>query len=666
MRKLSFYPKLAMGNLWRNRSTYLPYLLASVVSVFTLYTMLAINLNGALDSIRGESVVKSFTFIGSVILALFCAALIFYTNSFLIKRRKKELGLYSILGMEKKNIAVLMFYETLFMAGLALLAGLMLGLLLSQVIYWVLMRLIRFPVMPAMPPSLAAMGLTAAFFGIVFFAALLFNLRQVRLANPINLLAGARQGEREPKASWLLTVFGLLCLGGGYFVALYFRSPLEALMSFLLAVLLVIIGTYCLFTSGSIALLKLLRRSKRFYYQSGHFISVSGMIYRMKQNAAGLATICILSCMVLVTVSGTVSLNMGAEDSFKVQYPREYQLSFNAPADGDVVLAGAEQLAARNGITLAALSDYRVASIAVEEKDGAFVAAEDFSDLSGTSLIGLVPLEDYIRSGGPAETLAPGEALVFVTGGSYAGDVLTLNGTSYKLRHLSEMGTEKSGQDNLARAITLILPDMATVEAALATQNNALPDGQENRLVRQINFDLAGEDENKAAFASALNTFVNEGVSTSERFSFRVREDSRQDWYASNGGFLFLGIYFGILFTLAAVLIIYYKQMSEGYDDVERFEILQKVGMGEAEVKKTINSQILAVFFLPLLVAVVHIAVAFFPISRVMVIFGVLNLPLLAASTALTVLAYALCYLFVFRRTAKTYFTIVKRQSATS
>ncbi len=428
MRKIAFYPRLALGNLWRNKKTYLPYLLACVVSIFTFYTLLAISVGGTLDGIRQEAIVKSFTAIGTIILGLFCCVLVFYTNSFLIKRRKKELGLYAILGMEKGNIGVVMFFETLLVAIIALGLGLGLGMLLSKLIFWALLRLVRFPVMMDMPVSpMAALG-TAAFFGLIFLLTLFSNLWQVRRASPISLLSGARQGEREPKASWLLTVVGILALAGGYFVALYYQSPLETLMLFLLAVALVIVGTFCLFTSGSIALLKLLRKNKKYYYTPGHFISVSGMIYRMKQNAAGLATICILSCMVLVTVSSTVSLNLGAEDSLRMQYPYEHQLRLDAYEDGETLLATAQSAAAENGVQLHNIEDNDLIYCTAEEKDGVFTPATNGDSMS-MLVLRMLLLEDYNRNEGQAQTLAADEALLLVAAQKSSGkDSLKLKG----------------------------------------------------------------------------------------------------------------------------------------------------------------------------------------------------------------------------------------------
>lgn len=651
MRKLVFYPKLALANLWRNRITYAPYLLASTVSVFTLYTLLAINNNGALNGLPQEGIVRSFTAIGTIIMAIFCSVLIFYTNSFLIKRRKKELGLYSILGMEKKNIGTLMFFETLFIALAAIIGGILLGALLSQLLFWALLRMVRFEVMLKMPPSLGAMGITALFFGVIFMLAFFANLRQVRLANPIELLSGEKHGEKEPKASWLLTVFGLATLGAGYWVAIYFKSPMEALMFFLVAVLLVIIGTYCLFTSGSIAVLKLMRKNKKYYYKPNHFISVSGMIYRMKQNAAGLATICILSCMVLVTVAGTVSLNVGGEDALNSQYPFEFEVRLGDYADGDTLLVGGHAIAENTGVEITNLHDWQKYDILTDEvSDGVFEETDNLAGIVHMTIFSALSLEAYNTGEGKTETLEEDEALLFMMGGDYNRDTLTIGGRTYRVRKIDTLAKQKYGRADVGRSMTLILPTQQDVYEAVG--------GREGR--RVLYFDTEGTPEAKEEFRKLYRQYSKE-VETAAAVRFDAREDGREDWYASNGGFLFLGVYFGVLFMLAAALIIYYKQLSEGYDDAERFEILQKVGMSEGEVKKTINKQIMSVFFLPLIVAVIHISVAFLPISRVMVVFGVVNKALLMAVFAVTVLVYTIVYFLVFRRTARTYYRIVKR-----
>jgi putative ABC transport system permease protein len=654
MRKRIFYPKMALGNLWRNRQTYLPYLLACVVSVFTFYTMVAINTNGALDGIRSESIVRSFTMIASVILALFCGVLIFYTNSFLVKRRKKELGLYSILGMQKRNIGFIMLFETFFIAAAALVLGIGLGLLLGRLLFLVLLNMVRFPVTVEMRFSMPAVWITLGLFGAFFLLALITNLRQVHIANPIGLLTGARQGEREPKAGWLGALLGLAFLSAGYIVALYFKNPMETLLFFLLAVLLVIIGTFFLFNALSIAMLKLLRGNKKYYYKPNHFITVSGMIYRMKQNAAGLSTICILSCMVLVTVSSTVSLNIGAEDSLNAQFPYDYDLHVDKAEDAPVFADGARKLAEFYNVDIINLTTYDEVIFTADEADGIFTVTDGYMNIT---LLTLHTLDDYNRSEGKDVKLNAGEALVFVNGGRYDRPELTLNGHTFKLTPLTKLGKGAYGNPSMGREITLVLPSQTDVESVA----NTVAPGIEMVRRRSMAFDLDGAQADKTAFNSQYIDFMNSLEGLQGGYGYTTKESYKESWYMTNGGFLFLGIYLGTIFMLATALIIYYKQISEGYDDAGRFEILQKVGMSDAEVKRTINRQILTVFFIPLVVAVIHISVAFFPISRVMVIFSVFNTALLVATTAGTVIVYVLVYLLVFRRTAGTYFKIVRR-----
>jgi putative ABC transport system permease protein len=428
-------------------------------------------------------------------------------------------------------------------------------------------------------------------------------------------------------------------------------------MLFLLAVVFVILGTYFLFTACSVAVLKLLRKNKTYYYKPNHFITVSGMIYRMKQNAAGLATICILSCMVLVTVSSTVSLYTGAEDALISQYPYGYSITVYASEDVPVFLDGAEEKAAANNVSLVELTVYDEVYLNAIEKDGVFTATNDFSaGLAQTTLFTLLTLEDYNRNEGTNVSLNAGEALMLLTGGSYDKPELTINGYTYKVTPIERLGRIISGSPDLGRGITLVLPGKADADAIAAAAGDVEMDWRHS-----IVFDVEGADADKVRYDGEFIEFIRSRENLAGGYSYNTREGNKESWYMTNGGFLFLGIYLGVIFMLATALIIYYKQISEGYDDAERFEILQKVGMSEKEVKGTINRQILAVFFIPLLVSVIHVAVAFFPISRVMIIFRVVNIPLLAVSTAGTVLVYALVYLTVFRRTAGSYFKIVRR-----
>jgi putative ABC transport system permease protein len=496
--------------------------------------------------------------------------------------------------------------------------------------------------------------ITLGLFGAFFLLALITNLRQVHIANPIGLLSGARQGEREPKAGWLGALLGLAFLSAGYIVALYFKNPMDTLIFFLLAVLLVIIGTFFLFNALSVAMLKLLRSNKKYYYKPNHFITVSGMIYRMKQNAAGLAAICILSCMVLVTVSSTVSLNIGAEDSLNARFPYDYDIHVDKTEDAPVFANEARNLARLYNADIINISAYDEVIIAAYEADGIFTVTDGFQSIT---LFTLLTLDDYNRNEGKDVKLNPNEALILVTGGRYDRPELTLNGHAYKVTPLNKLGKMIYGSPSTERELTLVLPSQADAESII---NTVAPDTEMTRRHR-MTFDIEGTDEDRLAFKDKFIDFMNSREDLRGGYGYTTKDSYKESWYMTNGGFLFLGIYLGTVFMLATALIIYYKQISEGYDDAGRFEILQKVGMSDAEVKRTINRQILTVFFIPLVVAVIHISVAFFPISRVMVIFGVINTALLITTTAATVIVYVLVYLLVFRRTAGTYFKIVRR-----
>ena len=303
----ALYPKLALTNLGKNKSTYFPYMLTSIVCIMTYYIMQSIAMNEGLMEVPGAAIAMTIFFLGTGIIAVFCIALMFYTNSFLIKRRKKELGLYCVLGMEKRHVALVLFFETLFTAIACLALGLVFGVLFSKLLFMALLYLLDFATPLAFSVSVPSLVTTVVLFACIYGATLLYNMVHIRLANPVELLHGGQKGEKEPKTSWLLTFAGLAALAGGYFIAVYFKSPLNALLLFFVAVFLVILGTFCLFTAGSIALLKALRRRRNFYYRPNNFIAVSGMMYRMKQNAAGLAAICILSTMVLACTWGAMT-----------------------------------------------------------------------------------------------------------------------------------------------------------------------------------------------------------------------------------------------------------------------------------------------------------------------------------------------------------------------
>lgn len=658
----ALYPRLAVTNLKKNGSTYFPYMLTCVCCVLNFYTMHTMASNPGLQRMPGASSLSAILWLGVWILGLFSTVLIFYTNGFLIKRRKKELGLYSILGMEKKHIARVLLYETLFSSVLSLFIGLAGGLVIGRLLFMLLLNILRFsvPVVYSVPP--ASLTATALVFALIFGLTLLTNLRQIRLVNPIALLQGSRQGEKEPKASWILAVGGLLSLGGGYAISLTVKSPLDALLLFFLAVILVIAGTYCLFTAGSIAVLKLLKRNKRFYYKPDNFISVSGMMYRMKQNAVGLGNICILSTMVLVTISTTVSLYIGQEDILRRRFPMDMTIT---EEDASASIEPLEKLvkegAAAHGVRLEERYLYHSRQLFLYEEGGRYVNASQIdtskADVHRIAFAEVIPLDDYAAMGGGAYTLEDGEILLFSDDAAgYGRSVFSLLGKDYRVKEeLAGIPISRQVKNAVQTQFILIVRDMETAEA-LMREFYQPEDEIPIALPRRLSFRLEGTDEHCLALAEE----VQKGLRDRPGVSVSSLHLERQSWYASFGGFLFIGIFLGLMFMMAAVLIIYYKQISEGYDDHDRFQIMQKVGMSRGEVRAAIRKQILLVFFLPLLVAALHMAMAMPVLTQLLALFSLYNVPLILLCMGATLLVFAGLYALVYTLTAKTYYTLVQ------
>lgn len=655
----ALYPRLAATNLRKNGSTYFPYILTCVCSVLTFYTMHAMASNKGLMEMPGASNLTLILWLGVWVIGLFSTVLIFYTNGFLIKRRKKELGLYSILGMEKKHIARVLLYETLFTSALSLVIGLAVGMLIGKLLFMLLLNILQFstPLSYSVPPS--SLTVTVCLFAAVFFLTLLTNLRQIHLANPIALLQGNRQGEKQPRVSWPLALLGLVTLGGGYAISLTVKSPLDALLLFFVAVILVIIGTYCLFTAGSIAVLRLLRRNKRFYYKPNNFIPISGMIYRMKQNAVGLANICILSTMVLVTVSTTVSLYIGQEDILGQRFPLDLTVSGDESLGntGDIP-ALVRRTAQEHGVTLEREAPYHSRELYLYRQDDRFVSGEEVdaadADVNAICFADVMPLEDYNRMTGSSRTLEEGEILLFSSDpAGYGQPEFSLLGTTYRVKEeLDAIPMCKKAPGAVQDQYVLVFPDMESAQAVA----DAFYAEDPAPLTWRMGMDLEGEDADCIAFAEDLR----DRLSALPGTALSSMHLERQSWYASFGGFLFIGIFLGLMFMMATVLIIYYKQISEGYDDHDRFEILQKVGMSRREVRAAIRKQILLVFFLPLLVAAVHIGMAMPVIIKLLGVFALYNVPLILICSAVTLLFFAGLYALVYSLTARTYYRLVQ------
>lgn len=671
-----------------NRRFYLPYILTVIGTAAAFYIMAAIvsdpgSKELAAGTSNGPMYVSMFMTLGMFVLGLFSCIFLLYTNSFLMKRRQKELGLYSVLGMSKTNIAGIMVFEALYIALIGIGGGLAVGILLTKLVSLALFRLMRLPVPFGFSVQPIAIIIVVLFFAGLILLTLLANLAKVGRSRPVELLRGGNVGEKEPKANWFLTIVGVLFLGAGYAVAMLVDNPGMAVAVYFLAVFAVIIGTYCLFTSVSIAVLKALRRNKRYYYKAKHFISVSGMLYRMKRNAVGLANICILCTMVMVMVSGTLSLYLGSEEQVNVYCPADVvvETTYYASSTEDHVYneeTGEETIEYHTPYDAAAMDawfeDYFAghkltpsAAKAVEYYTFTAVDSEDH-----VSLVTAVTAETYAQlTGEAAPELAPGEALAHVPSGYKFGDGLNFldkDGNTLSIQFVGEAQLS-SAQVELNTAIlsqsedddiVLVVPDTAALLELVAGQENG-------SYVWRGQYDFDASDEALAAMVDDYFAASSEGDGVDAGYydvlRIDLRSETERDVYGLSGGFLFLGVFLGIVFLMATVLIIYYKQVSEGYEDNARFEIMRKVGLSEREARRAIRSQILTVFFMPILVAAIHIAFDFNLVVLLLCLFSLTNVKLTALCTLGTLLVFCAVYAVVYALTARSYYKIVRPNS---
>ena len=662
------YTKLAITNIKNNRQFYFPYLLTGIITVAMFYIMCALESNPGIQSMPGAKDLGLILRLGIGVIGIFAVIFLFYTNSFIIKRRKKELGIYNILGMEKRHIAKILSKEAFFTAIIAIGGGLVTGVLFHKLACMLLYRMIGFNGGITFSFSKKGVMITAILFAIVYLLTYIYDLFQVQLANPIELLQSGNKGEREPKTKAIMAVLGVLCLGAGYFIAITTKNPIKALTLFFVAVILVIIGTYLLFTAGSIALLKILRRNKGYYYQTKHFTSVSGMIYRMKQNAVGLANICILSTMVLVAVSTTVSLYVGIEDIMKERYPNEINISAyydtGAPAE-DSIAPIVEKSVKESGRKIRHEEDYLELYFAAIKDQGQYSLDKEKVKTAGDRVSGFVVLtrEDCKKKyNEEIPELAENEVALFTIKKTDM-DTLVLENRSYHVKEIKQFQNTEDFEtiaDMMDEYYYVIVNDVQDMESLWQLQKDIYQENSSS-ISRQVRLDIDGDSEQKKECFENIKTALGP-----EQAKARILIDSRQssldEFYQIYGGFLFLGLFLGILFLMITVLIIFYKQISEGYDDKERFSIMEKVGMSNDEVKATIRSQVRTVFFLPILMAAIHVGMAFPMIKRLLSLFGLSNTALFAGCMAGTILVFALIYLLVFLKTSKTYYKIVGEQ----
>ena len=664
----NLYPRLAATNLKKNRRFYLPYLLACIVIVALFCIILTLASDPYLGQMQHGGSVSQVLGFGVSIMALFSAIILFYTNSTFTKQRKREFAIYNILGMEKRHISYVLFWESLYTAAMALFFGLVAAGVFSKLLQLVLMRLIGGEATFGLNIRLMSIGCTVVFFGALFLLLLLNTIRIIHLSNPVQLLRAGSEGEREPRSKWILALLGAACLAAGYIISLRTNAALYAIQNFFLAVILVIIGTYLTFIALSVIVLKALRKNRRYYYKTSHFATVSGLIYRMSRNAAGLASICILSTMVLVTVSTTVSLYKGVDAYAAVQWPQDVKITLmtdtrtNTVPDVAPVLQVVDDTMTRSGLTQSNVHGYRTVRFSTLRSGDAL---DQFTG-SGVDAYTVMVLdtEGYADLTGEQVTLAPGEALAWTDGKPF-GDTVTIYGRAFRLRQLDSFPLDSGSSIMGLHTLYLVVPDLDSVLELRAQQNAYTNEhgGTRSMLNYTYQFDLSGTDDEQL---DALHTLLSDPAfeSAAEAANVNYTTDMRADGYptlrSTYGGFLFLGFFLGFVFLFATVLIIYYKQVSEGYDDRGRFRIMQQVGMTPREVKATIRTQVLLMFFLPLVTAAIHIAFAFPLIKQIVFAFGLQNVHLFLLCTLGTFGVFALLYTFVYLLTARTYYRIVR------
>ena len=663
--KINFFSKMAWRNIQSNRQLYVPYVFSSVLTV-TMFMLMASLMTNEFVRERSTSLTQLFA-MGVFVIGLFSLIFIFYTNNFLMKRRKKELGIYSILGLEKKHVARVITFEMLIVSSFSIIVGILVGILFGQLVFLFLNYLLQMPTLMEFSFSLETIIWTVGLFIFIFLLTLLYNIAQITFSNPIKLLKGAKQGEKEPKSSPLLCIIGLVSLGAGYWMSVSIEDPVSALMQFFLATLLVIIGTYLLFNAGSVIVLKALKKNKTFYYQPGPFISISGMLYRMKQHATGLANISILSVMVIVALSTTLTLFLGTEEMLTNRFPEENSVTIHTPSGmpGEELKKQMAQLEQKiteetltTEFTIGNQIGYRLINFWGSLNENVFELKEMEMGGDRPTLLTIIPLEDFNETAQTNYTLAENELLMRTVGFDYKADDFRLANHSFNVKALEELPFFLDANIFLAETLIVIAPSVEIVDTIVANYAEETEFGELNWQA-ELGWSADGPDEYREKYANKMLALSQEHDLDIGVF-YESRDGSREEWYSMNGGFLFLGIFLGGLFTIGSVLITYFKQVSEGYDDRERIQIMQKVGLDKITTRKATRYQILWMFSLPLLVAIMHTIFAYPILQKMLVLFGITSSKLFILSITTVIFIYGIIYWVIYRVTSKIYLDIVE------
>ena len=668
------FSRLAKQNIRNNKSTYIPYIITCIFCIAMIYMMEFLRDCPTLDqAVRQADEVRMIVFTGEIVVEIFCIIFLIYSNSFLMKRRQKEIGLYNILGLERNHIGIVMFLETIITSIGSLAGGIAAGIIGSKLALLLLLKLLHIPSVLGFYISVKGIFTCLFMFGIIFLMILFLNLAKIHLSRPVELLRGNNTGEKEPVAKWLMALIGFICLGAGYYLAVTTESPIKAITIFLLAVILVMAGTYLLFTARSIVILKFLRRRKSFYYRTGNFISISGMLYRMKQNAIGLASICILSTGVLLMIAMTVSIYFGMNDIMLNRYPYDVDMSVTSISEEEcqTAIEAFEKAIADNKVPVEkSVEEIYLDIVCSKNGDQILIKpANTIRNSDSVLVLSLLDQAEYERLTGISANLNDGEIFAWYPS-AVQKDSVTVDETEFTVKKWLDKNPLTCGEDAVSDNAVLVVTDedfkkFDEMRTEMYKGVSSAPAGED--LTLHLGLDITGSETDKIDFGTPVMEVVkdlkkNGGLSENSWITSGIRQQEYESYYADNGSLLFIGIFLGSLFLMGTAMIIYYKQISEGYEDQKRFEIMQKVGLSRREVRSSVRRQILMVFFLPLLMAMLHITMAFPMIRRMLLLFGMTNTKLFIGCTAGTVLIFAVVYGLIYLMTARSYYHIVERK----
>lgn len=652
---------MAATNIRKNSSVYFPYIGVGIFAMFTYFVFDLILKNDIMYTLPKGAYALVLVEIGFVLLGLIMIPFLYYTNSFLIKRRKKELGLYSILGLEKKHIGIMMFWESLMIYCIVVVGAIILGLLFSRLVFLLLLNLAKMPVDVAFVINPKAILDTLVFYGFIMGLNLFVNLVQVGKSNPVELMSDARRGEKEPKHIGIWSIAGLAAMVLGYTMAINATLDSQVFGDFFLAVFLVIIGTYLLFTSGSVAALRFFKKRKGFYYRPENFITVSGMLYRMKKSAASLSNICIFATMVIITVVCTVSVYLGMESIITSGFGRGFEVYFLGEnrTDRNVLQDKTQELAEKYGVTLEEELLYSYVDIPSYQKDKIFCSKGTPYEYTGWTHLHLLTLEEYNALEGTDETLQSDEILLFSNGADYGEEKVRFTNSEkeleYKIKEeLQESSIrEKHENDTFNELYFIVFAD----EEELGEVSMLYGVDCVSQQTFVYGFWPRGEEGNVDSFSAGLEQYVSSLPGFAQYYDRRASMEETESMY---GGLLFIGIFFGSIFMICLLIIMYYKQITEGFEDQRNFEIMQQVGMGDAEIRRTIRKQISMVFGLPLVGALCHTAAGMHMVYMLLGAIQFFETDLLIICSLAGCVIFTLVYSLSYKRTSMAYYRIVK------